>query len=219
LAAPMISVLIFAVDAKLRSRLERLSQCDASIAIAGIAGDQRSLLKLADRFDADVVLTQELPADEVLARWRDRHKGVGWVLFLDPENQRAGREALSAGVSAILPPSADLADIVATTRIVAGGLAVFPPKLLAARYGKDGNAEIANGPPRETETGRPQLSKRERAVLTAMTDGLSNKQIARRLGISFHTVKFHVASILEKLDVDTRTEAVIKAAQLGLVML
>jgi DNA-binding NarL/FixJ family response regulator len=215
----MISVVIFAVDAKLRSRLERLSQRDAGIAIVGIADDQRSLLKLADRFGADVILTQELPADEELAHWRGRHKLIGWVLFLDPEDERAGRKALSVGVSAILPLSADLTDIIATTRIVASGLAVFPPKLLAALYGKDANAEIANGPPRETETGRPQLSKRERAVLTAMTDGLSNKQIARRLGISFHTVKFHVASILEKLDVDTRTEAVIKAAQLGLVML
>jgi DNA-binding NarL/FixJ family response regulator len=57
------------------------------------------------------------------------------------------------------------------------------------------------------------------AVLTAMADGLSNKGIARRLGISFHTVKFHVASILEKLDVDTRTEAIVKAVQLGMVML
>jgi DNA-binding NarL/FixJ family response regulator len=155
----MISVLIFAVDAKLRSRLEQLSQLDASIAIAGIADDQRSLLKLADRFDAGVILTQELPADEAFAQWRDRHRHVGWVLFLDPESERAARKALSAGVSAILPPSADPADIIATARIVASGLAVFPPKLLAALYGKDGNAEIANGPPRETETGRPQLSK------------------------------------------------------------
>jgi len=47
----------------------------------------------------------------------------------------------------------------------------------------------------------------------------TNKAIARRLGISFHTVKFHVAAILEKLDADTRTEAVMKAAQLGIVML
>ena len=55
--------------------------------------------------------------------------------------------------------------------------------------------------------------------LSAMADGATNKAIARRLGISFHTVKFHVAAILEKLDADTRTEAVMKAAQLGIVML
>ena len=59
---------------------------------------------------------------------------------------------------------------------------------------------------------------RELEVL-AMADGATNKAIARRLGISFHTVKFHVAAILEKLDADIRTEAVMKAAQLGIVML
>jgi DNA-binding NarL/FixJ family response regulator len=52
-----------------------------------------------------------------------------------------------------------------------------------------------------------------------MADGASNKAIARRLGISFSTAKFHVASILTKLDADSRTEAVMKAAQAGLVML
>jgi DNA-binding NarL/FixJ family response regulator len=66
---------------------------------------------------------------------------------------------------------------------------------------------------------RSQLTARELEVLTAMADGATNKAIARRLGISFHTVKFHVAAILEKLDADTRTEAVMKAAQLGIVML
>jgi FixJ family two-component response regulator len=53
----------------------------------------------------------------------------------------------------------------------------------------------------------------------AMADGVSNKAIARRLGISFHTAKFHVAAILAKLNADSRTEAVARAAQLGLVML
>ena len=63
------------------------------------------------------------------------------------------------------------------------------------------------------------LTPREREVLALLAEGASNKAIARRLGISFHTAKFHVAGILAKLDADSRTEAVTKAAQLGLVML
>ena len=71
----------------------------------------------------------------------------------------------------------------------------------------------------QANDGNAQLTARELEVLTAMADGATNKAIARRLGISFHTVKFHVAAIFEKLDADTRTEAVMKAAQLGIVML
>src|SRR5438552_4024164 len=63
------------------------------------------------------------------------------------------------------------------------------------------------------------LTPRELEVLAAMADGASNKAIARRLKISFHTAKFHVAAILAKLNADSRTEAVTRAAQLGLVML
>jgi DNA-binding NarL/FixJ family response regulator len=63
------------------------------------------------------------------------------------------------------------------------------------------------------------LTPRELNVLAALADGAPNKTIARRLGISFHTVKFHVASILDKLDADSRTEAVAEAARRGLVML
>src|ERR1700730_1159392 len=86
-----------------------------------------------------------------------------------------------------------------------GGFQSLPhPKPVENRASNDGNA---------------QLTARELEVLTAMADGATNKAIARRLGISFHTVKFHVAAILEKLDADTRTEAVMKAAQLGIVML
>ena len=67
--------------------------------------------------------------------------------------------------------------------------------------------------------GPARLTPRELEVLTAMADGASNKAIARRLDISVHTAKFHVAAILAKLNADSRTEAVTRAAQLGLVML
>jgi DNA-binding NarL/FixJ family response regulator len=208
----MIRTLIFAVDAKLRHALEQLPEKDSSITIGGSADDWKSLVRLADKSPAAVVLTQEMPSTEQLQDWRVRHNDTAWVLFLAPKSELAGLEALRAGASAILRPDANLAEIIATIRMVAGGLAVIPQHLVAA-------FEIVSGRSSETDDDQPRLSKREMAVLTAMADGLSNKEIARQLGISFHTVKFHVGSILEKLEVDTRTEAIVKAVQLGMVML
>jgi DNA-binding CsgD family transcriptional regulator len=80
-------------------------------------------------------------------------------------------------------------------------------------------ALLAAEPAEAPGDGEAGLTPREIEVLAAMADGASNKMIARRLGISFHTVKFHVASILAKLDADSRTEAVAQGARLGLVML
>ena len=190
----------------------------SAIAIVRIADDQPSLVRLAETSNVDVVLAQKMPPAELLAEWRVRRNAPAWVFFLDPADGRAAADALTAGASAILPSSTDLAEIIATIRMVAKGLVVIQRQLLAAALLS--GAEISNGHLQEVdEDHHPRLSKREMAVLTAMTDGLSNKEIARRLGISFHTVKFHVASILEKLEVDTRTEAVFKAAQLGIVRL
>ena len=63
------------------------------------------------------------------------------------------------------------------------------------------------------------LTPREVEVLTHMAEGASNKTIARRLGISVHTVKFHVGSLLDKLDAAGRTDAVAQAARLGVIQL
>ena len=64
-----------------------------------------------------------------------------------------------------------------------------------------------------------QLTAREREVLQHLAEGLSNKAIALRLGISEHTIKFHVNAIMSKLGAQSRTEAVVRATQLGLIML
>ena len=65
----------------------------------------------------------------------------------------------------------------------------------------------------------PDLTPRERQALALLAEGLPNKTIASRMGISEHTVKFHVNSILGKLGAQSRTEAVTKATRLGLILL
>lgn len=64
-----------------------------------------------------------------------------------------------------------------------------------------------------------QLTSREMEVLTLLAEGISNKAIARRLGISVHTVKFHVRALIDKLDAIGRTDAVAHAARRGVIQL
>ena len=73
---------------------------------------------------------------------------------------------------------------------------MFQRQLLAALLNSD---PLLGEQLNSSNDGNAQLTARELEVLTAMADGATNKAIARRLGISFHTVKFHVAAILEKL--------------------
>ena len=67
--------------------------------------------------------------------------------------------------------------------------------------------------------GDPTLTPRELEVLALLAEGASNKAIARRLEISVHTAKFHVGSLLDKLDAIGRTDAVAQAARLGVIHL
>ena len=73
----------------------------------------------------------------------------------------------------------------------------------------------------DTVLGEPEiaLTARELEVLALLAEGASNKLIARRLGISAHTAKYHVASLLEKLDAVSRTDAVVHAARIGVLHL
>jgi two-component system, NarL family, nitrate/nitrite response regulator NarL len=76
-------------------------------------------------------------------------------------------------------------------------------------------------PAEERGKGKPrgELTERERQVVQLLTEGLSNKLIADRLGISDHTAKFHVNGVMMKLGASTRTEAVVEAMRRGLIRL
>ena len=89
------------------------------------------------------------------------------------------------------------------------------PGLRLAAPGEIADAVIVL--PRDKSDADVALTPRELEVLALIAEGASNKEIARKLAISVHTVKFHIASLLDKLDADGRTEAVAQAARVGVI--
>jgi DNA-binding NarL/FixJ family response regulator len=101
------------------------------------------------------------------------------------------------------------------------GIATSEEELLALFDGEV-HALVANMPAavQSAQSGAaPPLTARELEVLQLLAEGAANKEIARRLGISAHTVKFHLAAIFAKLGAASRTEALVAAARRGLVLI
>jgi DNA-binding CsgD family transcriptional regulator len=142
-------------------------------------------------------------AEAILADAADEEAEAPLLLFAEGGAALAG---LRAGARAILSPDAEAHEIAAALAAVRAGLAVLPAALLDALR-PEAPAEGAALSPRESE------------VLALLTDGASNKVIARRLGLSFHTAKAHVAAVLAKLGAASRAEAVAIGLRRGLVML
>ena len=116
------------------------------------------------------------------------------------------RRALHSGVRAVLPRDATGPEIIAAIKGAAAGLIVLSSEDMDALLPADAEVVSADVIPGEA------LSSRELEVLAMLAEGLGNKDIAARLKISEHTVKFHVSSILGKLRVTTRGEAVARTA-------
>jgi DNA-binding NarL/FixJ family response regulator len=211
----MTAIAIFSTDSVLRRNLEQLVREDPTMTVVGVADDPSAVLQLIEQTHVDVVLA-DMPSREQLADWRIRHDQTAFVVLVDEIDEENSLEALYTGARAILPRSAERDEIVVAIKAVANNLVVLPRELLPMLL--NGGSE-ADELVKDNDQDHAGLTPRELEVLTAMADGASNKAIARRLGISFHTAKFHVAAILAKLDADSRTEAVTRAAQLGLVML
>jgi len=183
----------------------------------------------------DEIEVRERPADLIIAELAESSSEVvelavttdgaeaagPTVVALIP-NWRQGLVAslLRSGVSAVLPNTATGEEIIAAVEAALAGLVVLPRDALgifeetpAAQDAIPESTALDREPLTET------LTPRERQVLGMMAEGLGNKEIAWRLQISEHTVKFHVSSILAKLNASSRTEAVAQGLRTGLVMM
>jgi len=155
----------------------------------------------ADMAHPDVILASAVALDEIT------FDAVPVVLLSDEPFDTWDH---AGPVRAWLPLHATPNEIAAAIAAASEGLAVITPAQSEALFG-------APRPTRPAVDLSEPLSPREMQVLRMLAEGLGNKEIAWQLGISDHTVKFHVASILGKLHASTRTEAVALGIRQGLV--
>jgi two-component system, NarL family, response regulator YdfI len=146
--------------------------------------------------------------------------GPAVVALIPGWQQKSVASLLRSGVSAVLPTTATAEEILAAVEAALAGLVVLPRDALdifeepaPTQEANHDSAALDREPLTET------LTPRERQILDQMAEGLGNKEIAWRLQISEHTVKFHVSSILAKLDASSRTEAVTQGLRRGLLMM
>jgi DNA-binding NarL/FixJ family response regulator len=182
---------------------------DDPIARAGLAA------RLAGRDDVAVLAEGDPGADAGAALWdlgvagpaEPRVPPAGLAAVALAPGEEAAAEALRAGARAVLSRGASADAIAAALVAVSRGLEVLDPAVA------DGWVRPPADAPAEG------LTARETEVLGLLAEGLGNKAIAARLGISEHTAKFHVNAILAKLGAESRAAAIVKAARLGLVAL
>ncbi len=212
----MIRVFIVAASPLIRAGLQSMV-AGSRVDIAGSAADLESASSQLVDIEPDVVLI-EISADaheELLNAIEDTEIAREYAIIVLSGQPKADwlSRALRAGVRAVLPREVTPEQVSAALEAAVAGLVVVHP------------SEVGAVLPASTALSSPvhelpePLTPREREVLQMISAGLGNKEIAGKLSISDHTVKFHVASILGKLGAATRTEAVSIGIRHGLVLL
>ena len=204
-----IQVAVAAASAVRRAGLESIVRNHVDFHLAGSFGVVANRVSFTDGIELDVIV---IDSDSI------RDLSLGWapdaaiVLLTEISGARSISRLLRNGVRAILSRESEPEDVLSAIYAAHDGMVLLSKEAaetLAAVYG-DQPLEI------EDEFSE-EITSRETQVLKMLAEGLVNKDIAVRLGISEHTVKFHISSILEKLGASTRTEAVTLGIRRGLI--
>ena len=203
-----IRVLIVGDDQLSRTGLAAMLAQQSGVEVAGQAAADDDIVSVLEVYIPDV-LVWDLGWNSVesLARLSELPESAPPVVALLVDDSNTA-QARAAGARGLLLRNSNIENLVAALGAVARGLVVSDPSLAPPTA----SLSIA------TSGSLPQLTPRESEALRLLAEGLPNKAIADRLGISEHTVKFHVNSLMGKLGAQSRTEAVTRATCLGMLL-
>jgi DNA-binding NarL/FixJ family response regulator len=222
--APGAIRVAIAGPATVRARVAALLDApSAPRGIVVVAREERDALLAAHlaAAGAEVLILHAEPSDaEALASIGEVGARTGVATVVLSGAGAAGVGALlRAGARGVLSLEAGTPQVAAAVEAAAAGLVVLPAGAIPDAMISGAQTAPRAGRRAAVPGDTPTLTPREREILALMADGLGNKAIAPRLGISAHTVKFHIASIFAKLGVTTRAEAVAEGARRGLLLL
>lgn len=213
----MIRVVVAAISAVRRGGLEAIVKNNPSFKLVGSLPAIVGFTTRIQELQPHVVIADLAQADtQIFQAASDLEQtGVNTTALIDEPSVGWTARALRAGVRAILPRESSESEIASAVVAADRGLILLDPEIAK---------ELASQTRAVTSTSEnvadnlEELTAREVEVLRLMAEGFGNKQIAARLGISDHTVKFHISSILAKLSVSSRTEAVTQGIRMGLIV-
>jgi len=212
----MVQIIVAALDAEVRAALQSRLEAGGLGATGEIEAPAALDRALAELTEPLVVTGVRWPETAQFLEHACGH-AVPAALLLADEWLDAAHPAFRHGAAALLPWPIAGATLRHALEAIDYGLRVVPGS--APPGSASARPAASHGVPPAAVAPRSPLSARERTLLELVAAGLGNKAIARELGVSINTVKYHLASIFAKLDARTRAEAVSAAARRGELML
>ena len=211
-----ITVVIADDQTLFREGIKDLLENEKNIQVVGEAADGREALRLVKKLKPNVILLDiKLPHMDGIEATRQIHKDcpITNVLILSGyEDEAHVMEAIQAGANGYLSKMLPASELVNALKTFANQGVMIPQPVMSKLIDGLRNMGSAN-----TEASLVALTKTEIKVLALLGRGMSNKEIAGSLTCSVKTVKNHLNSMFQKLNVSNRTEAVVKGIDLGLI--